>query len=485
VESKLVRSLAARLDASLAGWLTEVRMRGSFAAQAQHVSGPGGRSTSGEVRPTKLGLTRQGVDIELDPVEGVIAFGPEGGRIEGLTAKADGWTLGADATWTSGAAWRLDATIALQSSGLPASLRAALPGQAGEAFDAVGLVVGGSLSMPGAALSVAPRPGGGLGVGFEGTVAFAEVRIDPAMPIVIDAGRAAIRATGEPGTPSLVEVAFEGDALSLAGVRMAGARAQLATSADGGITIGGISADVHGGALAAQAVIGAPTSGSGRARPGRPWELRAELSDVRFGDLMDNLRATERAPSASESAQSTPAWRGLMDASLTLSGHAGDVGSRVGRGSLRVQGTPDRPAEVIRLPGMMPLLRLSNFQLPMGERLDFAHSEFHVRGDLLVFDELSVRSRSLAIEGYGAMRLPELDLALRFNSRSLSRVALLSDLFEGVRNELVTTTVTGTAYDPRFEFEQLSRTRDLIAELMQRPPRGRPRPTPVPMPTSP
>jgi len=77
-----------------------------------------------------------------------------------------------------------------------------------------------------------------------------------------------------------------------------------------------------------------------------------------------------------------------------------------------------------------------------------------------------VLSRSVAIVGSGSITLPDFAVDLTLNSRNRAlRVPLFTSLFEGVRNELVSTRITGTLASPTIGAEALSGTRRLIGSV--------------------
>lgn len=467
-ESALARTIAARSDEALAEWMRVSEFKGRFDASLTRESRKDAAAVlSGRIEPKAVSLVRRGQPIRFATIEGGVAFGGESGTIEGLRANADGWSFGADGTWSAGAEPFVDVSLSVQARSMTPELRAALPSQADEALKQIELEVKGGLSMPGGKLVVRRGATGAAASSFSGTISFMDLEMDPAVAIKGAQGNAAVEISGEGDAPPKVSVGVEMSALHLAGVAMTDARAKFETGeGEGAFAVPTFEATAHGGVLTGDAVV----FGASGERATRSYQVKVDASGLDFGELLADLRdETPGQEGHTDEPQDATGWRGELDGSLTLAGVVGDRKSRTGRGIVRIQGTEGRPAEVMRLPGVMPVLKLSNLQPPIGEPLDFAHSEFHFEGDRVVFDALSVRSKSLSIEGDGVMRLPDMKVALRFNTRSLNRVAVLSDLFEGMRNELVTTVVTGTVYDPEFKYEQLSETREMLDDVMTGP----------------
>lgn len=466
-ESALARTLAGRSSEMAAEWMRASEFKGRFDALVTRRSSKSGEvAMSGRLEPKAVSLVRRGQTIGFPTIEGGITFDGTAGTIDGLKASAEMWSFGADGVWSLGSQPSVDVTLGVQAQAFSPELRAALPLQAEEALREIELDVRGGLSMPGGKLIVRRGESGAAASSFTGTISFMDLEMDPAVSVKGAQGNAAVEISGEGDAAPKVNVAVEMTALKLAGVTMSEARAKFESrEGDGAFAVPSFEAKAHGGVLTGDAVVfGAASTGGARS-----YEVKVDASGLDFGGLLADLRASAPADAEGKKEEDdavVQGWRGEMDGSLSIAGVVGDRRSRTGRGIVRIQGTEGRPAEVMRLPGVMPLLKLSNLQAPTGEPLDFAHSEFHFEGDRVVFDALSVQSKSLSIEGDGVLRLPEMKVALRFNTRSLNRVAVLSDLFEGMRNELVTTVVTGTVYDPEFKYEQLSETREMLDDAM-------------------
>jgi hypothetical protein len=118
----------------------------------------------------------------------------------------------------------------------------------------------------------------------------------------------------------------------------------------------------------------------------------------------------------------------------------------------------------------MPLLRLSNLQLPMGEKLTDASASFFIRGGTMTFERLEASSPSVVIQGAGEMRWPSTALDLRFNTRGRVEIPVVSDLFRGVRDELLTAVVAGTLAKPEFKMETLPATRGMLGTIFRTSP---------------
>src|SRR5690606_35701851 len=131
-----------------------------------------------------------------------------------------------------------------------------------------------------------------------------------------------------------------------------------------------------------------------------------------------------------------------------------------GRGAVRIAG-----GSVIALPGLINLVEVSNLRAPVGARLDLAEGEFYIDGTTLAFERLSASSRTIEVLGHGTMDWATQELDLRFRSRSIRPVPFFSALLEQVRDELITTRVTGRPGDLEFSTEAFGATRRLVRAL--------------------
>ncbi|MBC7834555.1 MAG: AsmA-like C-terminal domain-containing protein, partial [Phycisphaerales bacterium] len=185
---------------------------------------------------------------------------------------------------------------------------------------------------------------------------------------------------------------------------------------------------------------------------------------ARFAPLIAVLARPDGEPKPADAAPTAlvegDESRGRLDATLSVQGISGDHESRQGTGSLRIA-----DGNVVELPLLVPLIQLSNFQVPIGDELDYAQAQFTLVGRRLLFEQIAVMSESISILGAGFIDLPDLGLDLRFTSQSANRLPLISDLLELVRDEILTTRVTGTLRDPSFETEVLGGTRRMLASL--------------------
>ena len=149
--------------------------------------------------------------------------------------------------------------------------------------------------------------------------------------------------------------------------------------------------------------------------------------------------------------------RGLLQADLTMTGPVGDLAGLRGRGTLRASGGP-----VVAVPLLLPLIEFSNLRPPSGEELDLAEGSFYFQNGAMSFDALSISSGSIEILGAGEIVWPGAELDFRLRSVARRRIPVISEIVEGIRDELVTTRLTGTLTEARIVAEQFTDTRWLL-----------------------
>lgn len=441
----------ARALAGLAGidrdTINELDPRGSFGAVvsiAPRVGrlGAGAILTfaalEGSVRAQRVTLTRPGAVVRIEP--------DGSGTARGVALRGQGWEAESDfefMPWADG--WRIKGAPRASATALTPGVRALLPGELLDAFDALTLDVKGPVALSEAWIDTVV---GGTDAGatvFDGFIGIEDASLEAGVEFEAMTGSVRVGFERTHGRR-----AFELDVRArtgrAAGVTIEDARAIVESGEDEAIEVV-FEARSHGGRLAGDAWVGlgdasskagpdeisategTPTTRAADPSRGRGYRVRVEGAGLIVSGLMEELGA------------GSDSGRGMLDGELTLEGVAG--GERRGRGTVRVGG-----GEVLRLPLVMLLVEFGNLQLPLGESLDYAEAAFFVDEDVVVFEELSLFSRTIALFGFGTMTWPDKRLDMEFRSKAARPIPLLSRLIEGVRDELVSTRVRGTLADP-------------------------------------
>ncbi len=160
------------------------------------------------------------------------------------------------------------------------------------------------------------------------------------------------------------------------------------------------------------------------------------------------------------------AMKGSVHGSLSLTGRLGQLPSRRGGGEIVI-----RKAQMMKIPLVLSIMQVVHFSLDDDNAFHDAVFRFNVAGDRLILDEIDLRGSSMSMVGSGRVHVPTqaLEIVLLVGSPlRLPRIAVLSDLVEGVARELMEVHVEGTLDQPVVRAEiikSLKQTLDLILNL--------------------
>lgn len=479
-ESCLVRSLLeTRLAHDTLVKADAADLRGRFGAEivlassAEDGAGTDGLSVAGTVGPRSvsfnIGVTRVDAPVAL----GEVNF--DGGRVwtHGLGMAADAWQVGLQAQRTdlAGGGATLRVAAVARASSLTPDLRAMLPESVVERLDRNSLEISGGLEL----IPVVYTRLGGTGSRteserLEGSLRFAQLKADAALSVRDATGRCDFVLWRESGAEDWAfDAKFSAPRLTLEGldVRTLEARVLTGSTAEE-LLLPGLSAECYGGRITGSGAIEPAAAMEPGSTPeeskARAYRGEVSLAGVRFAPIRNALAPDPADAGGKPGVMATDSSRGLVDASMTFSGILDEPQTRTGLGRVRISG-----GDVVRMPVVMALMQLSNFQLPARDSFDYLQASFQLSGPLVTFDQVALISRTLAITGYGTMSWPGQELDLRFNSRSAGRVPLLSDVVEALRNEVATTRITGTLSEPSIDPEPLMGTRQLIGSALGQP----------------
>jgi hypothetical protein len=438
---------------SLLDFYSKSNPRGSYDLDLT-ASGP---QLRGVFHPHSLTLTMNGTEVDFPSASGSIEFSGGEGRLRAVSLAAPKWSVQADGSWltttpmpggTAGTAFQTSLT--LNASSLSPDLLAVLPEDLRDVIHELSFETGAPIQTKDSQLALTFDEDGKLSAfKAQGRATLLGAKLDIGASVQGMGGTVdylAMRTA--PRADTDVELWALLDNVSVSGVRMTNGRVRLA-SAGKDILIPLISADCHGGRIAGSAIIAAAAKQGGPRR----YEAQIQASDVRFAPVIQDFE--DVAPTQINTPIEEPATpdesRGRLDAGFSLAGTVGDPLSRRGRGTATVGG-----GRIVNIPLLVPLVRVTNLQFPIDERLDYAVGDFYLESNRIVFNELSVSSRSVGLYGYGIATLPDLALDLRFRPRNSSRIPVITGALEGVRNELVAATVRGTLAKPDISVTSLT-----------------------------
>lgn len=470
---------------SIAELVHELKPTGRFDADVRITprspDAPTDWAISGSIRPLSFGFENQGVEYSLQGISGTITLSAAGGTINHLVLTEPDWSLAVDGRWSAPGGnepWSVSLTTSATAERLSHSLMALLPESALTAIADVKLEISRGLWFENA---VATASGVGdklTGLSVTADVNFADLQAELGLVVTHADGVLRLRATrGPEDDRTRLRLKLEAQRAMLSGLNTENLVAAFVSGDNPGEwSIPSVTADSYGGRV----------SGSGSVQRGRTddaadlYALKVQASGVRFGDILaqtEERDILDAGPPSPESIQridelrrqrqpavvidpSGNTTRGRVDAELAIAGAVGSDASRRGRGSVRIAG-----GDIVRLPLVVNLLELSNLAFPAGSSLDFAEADFYLDANRITFDMLGVSSQTILVNGKGTVTLPNFNLDLSFTSASRLRVPLISDLIEGIRNELVTVTVKGTLQNPKYGTEPFTGTRDALREI--------------------
>ncbi len=467
IGSLIVRAVAQETAPEFAAWMNDNGLGGRFAADvvlSSHADGK--RDVTGVISPGSLSLVSGGERLALDELTGEIELSPVGGRIV-LDGQGDGVALAVDGQWARDEvepfsfAGRINGRVPTLSAGV----RAALPGVLNSVFEELAFEVHGPVSVQDGKVRANwfDEATGVRLSGFEGEVTVSGMSMDPGVTISDAVGTASVRAWQREGEAANdVSIAFTVEQARAASMLVHDVHGRVRSTPEAGSYVVQVpQGALYDGRLSAS---GAVRGLGGHAADGGTgdWELHASFDRVDFKEMLKDLRSGE----SQEMDDDAVPGSGELFADMSLRGAVGGAG-RQGRGMLRLQTPDDAPKmQVLQLPGLVQLVKLSSLQVPVDEPVTFAYAEWYVDGSRMIFEEVFAESASVAVVGTGELRWPGLELDITFTTQSLLKTPVLTELTELLRNEVATARVTGTLYDPEVKYQQLQATRSLFDAIV-------------------
>lgn len=501
-ESPLLPALLVRLSGpGAAGAYRELNAAGPFDAKVVLASDRGAERgpasalmVRAELRPKRMAFDWEGSRIAATEVTGGVSLRtfsgsgshPVWGTFDHLGARTANWDVAANGNWyippraqADGRAERgeprvrLDIALGVEGRAMDAGLRALMPQAAVDAMGALDAEFRGPFALRTGVVKTtlgdAPAPSS-----FTGTLEFTDLAFDIGVKVDRCTGRADIRVDdagpaeggGAGGAATTFEITPIADTLRIAGIRATSATATIRSGgAPGEIVVPEFNVQCYGGKVTGHAGVRVEQSAPGTKGRKVGYDAEMVMAGVRLAPVLVDAAAsgaTDPGPMGPPNPEDEPdASRGRVDARLTIEGIAGDLASRRGGGAIRISN-----GDIIKMPVMLPLIQVSNFQIPRRDRLGYLQSDFTIVGETAVFERVSLLSNSVAIEGEGTLTWPDLTLDMKFNSRSMARVPLFTDIFELLRNEIVSTRVRGTLSDPVVREEPFTGTRRALDRLL-------------------
>jgi hypothetical protein len=458
----------ASLPPAVASFLTDRQVRGIFDANVTltHEKGPTFEA-AGSVRPRSLSLVEAGTAVTFTSVSGAIDFRRNSGEWKRLELEAPVWRASTTGSWQIDAAGEAIAhmSFGVAAPSLVPDLRACLPEDVRTMLDDLLMQVDGPLSTDDLRVSLAfPAQGGIGGFNAAGRINASNVSLDAGLKLAN--AKAVLDFTAsrpDAATAATFDAFILSESLQAADVAVTNAKVRAGSAGaamPGGIAIQQFSGDCHGGRVSGEAAMSAPRP-DGR----REFTARAQGSNIRFASVLTDFRAARASAGvqvpAFEADTMPDGSRGMIDFGVTLTGLTGAQESRRGRGTASVGG-----GRVASMPLVVPLIRISNLELPVDERLDYAQADFFLQGTTIEFEQAWISSPGVELVGYGSMQWPDATVDVRIRGNSRTRIPIVSKVMEDIRNELFTARLTGPVWDPSIGIESFSGTSRFIRKLV-------------------
>ena len=423
----------------------------------------------GSLSPKSLTLTRNDHTLDLHTIEGQVIFSGLSGRADSIHATAPDHELFIDGLFSvdldRGAT--IDMSIGATGDVLAEPMRAVLPQALTDTVEQLDLHAPSGVSLGDLHISATNLGRDDPRFDIRGNASVIGADLSVGLPITeLDTGIGFhVSSAEDQGLQYTLNL--EADRLRAGLLRVHNARASIISEPGEprNLAVPDLRAGMHGGMVTGTAQVRVDPQGTPR------YATEIQCSGVRAAPIFDDLflppQGLEGPPRPGASAVRS-AWnvdddlsRGVLTADLSLQGIVGRTAQREGRGYVRVSG-----GRVVALPGLINLIEASNLTLPTGSKLNLAEAEFYIDDDRMAFERLSASSDAIEILGYGMMDWTSRAIDLRFRSRAIEPIPVLSDLLEGIRDELITTRVTGAPGSIDYTAEQFGTTKRLIRAML-------------------
>lgn len=145
--------------------------------------------------------------------------------------------------------------------------------------------------------------------------------------------------------------------------------------------------------------------------------------------------------------------KGRLSAAFNVQGKLNDLENVQARGKLRID-----KAVLYDLPLSLGLLQVSHLSMPVARSFSRAQVDYHLKDGKFHFDRIALDSPALRMAGQGTLdpKADQLDLTLTSSNPSALKLGPLTEVIDGIRDQLVTVRITGTLDEPRTKVRQLN-----------------------------
>jgi hypothetical protein len=155
---------------------------------------------------------------------------------------------------------------------------------------------------------------------------------------------------------------------------------------------------------------------------------------------------------------------GQLTAKLALEGNWSDVSARRGRGDVRVQGR-----EMYKIPLVLGLLQITNLALPITSPFNQAEASYGVDGERVTFENISLRSSSMIMQGSGSLDFGTKKVRMTFTTDNPNwpKLPIVGDLITTAKNELLQIHVTGKLQEPKVSASSINTFQTTVDEVLR------------------
>lgn len=396
------------------------------------------------VEPLDVRATYAGFPLPLEGIRGRLTLTPEGVRIEKLFARHDDTTFEAGGRVVPAASGtRAELSLTANRLQLDEHLRQALPGRLRRQWNEV--KPRGEMDLEFNKLVVDAQHGGATTWEFEGSAAMRDLGMSVGPELAHAFGT--IAASGRIGGDLTLDGRVALSQVDVDGRRLTGAVAELRREPGSHLlSLDNLFARMYSGTVAGRSEV----------------DYRADVPRYAFALTIRDVALDAFLNSSRDPSKPWITAKGVLDASLSLSGQPDRPATRRGGGSISI-----REAQVFKIPLLFAFLKVISLTVDDNAFHD-ATATFAIEGAELVLSDIDLRGSALSLVGAGRVDTPteKLDLTLLVGSpMRLPRLALLTDLVESLARELMEVRVEGTLSQPEFRAEMVRSLRKALDEI--------------------
>lgn len=394
------------------------------------------------LHPRQLSITPDVLPYQLDDLKGTITFLADKVLLADMTARHGKATVRFGGTGKLGESSTWDLKLAADDLPVDDQLRKALPKSISALID--NLKISGKLSF---AFDKLLYQNNGLAdpdIDFSTQLSLDEGRLEVGMLMSDVRGAAQLSGTVRHGKLAELHGTVDLPKLKIAGRSSSHFHAQVDKSADEPrVRLGRMRANLAGGDMAGQVEVMFPDDGP---------------SSYAMSLLLRNASVAELA------GEHQPELQGQVSASLDLEGRWDDPNSRRGRGDVSASGK-----NMYRIPVVLGLLQVANLSLPISSPFTEAGARYMVQGQTVTFENISLRSSSMVMQGTGSLdfNTRKVNLTFTTDNPNWPKLPFIQDLIEGARHELLQIHVRGTIQDPKVSATAMNTVTTTVDEVFR------------------